>query len=298
MSTADRPSLEDAADPWPFLDPEDPRFPVSDGKPMSDSTNQYRWMVTIQEGLDELFHDREVFVACDILWYPDRTNPGIRMAPDVLVAFGRPRGDRGSYKQWFEGTPPHVVFEIHSKSNRGPAMTRKLEAYDRHGVEEYYYYNPFKGWLKGWIRRGESLEAIRNTDGWTSPRLGVTFEVPSPPVPESLVIRGPDGEPFEHAQKVYHDRKVARQLARKAEGHRRRAEYQAKAAVRRADAEQAKREESERIAREQTELAAREAERAAREAERAAQATEQAAREAERAERIAARLRELGESID
>ncbi len=95
-------------------------YPDSDGKPMADNTLQFRWIVTIKEGVDALFcQDPDVFVAGDLLWYPVEGEPKIRIAPDVLVAFGRPKGERGSYRQWEEGgTAPQVVFEILSPGNR------------------------------------------------------------------------------------------------------------------------------------------------------------------------------------
>ncbi len=40
------------------------------------------------------------------------------VAPDVMVVFGRPKGRRGSYKQWQEDNiAPQVVFAILSPSN-------------------------------------------------------------------------------------------------------------------------------------------------------------------------------------
>src|SRR5438309_5827087 len=76
-------------------------YPDSDGQPMADNTLQFRWIVTIKEGLGVLFMDRpDVFVAGDLLWYPVEGDPKTRIAPDALVAFGRPKGERGSYKQW------------------------------------------------------------------------------------------------------------------------------------------------------------------------------------------------------
>lgn len=39
-----------------------------------------------------------MFVAGDNLIYPDEGTADIRQAPDVDVAFGRPRDYRGSYK--------------------------------------------------------------------------------------------------------------------------------------------------------------------------------------------------------
>ncbi|RME42073.1 MAG: Uma2 family endonuclease, partial [Chloroflexi bacterium] len=89
-------------------------YPESDGQPMADNTKQFRWIVTIKEGLEALFADNpDVFVAGDLLWYPVEGRPDIRQAPDVMVAFGRPKEDRGPYLQWEEGgIPPQVVFEI------------------------------------------------------------------------------------------------------------------------------------------------------------------------------------------
>src|SRR6266704_5862438 len=59
-------------------------YPESDGLPMADNTKQFRWIVTIQGGLDALFKDEpNVFVAGDLLWYPVEGKPTIRLAPDV-----------------------------------------------------------------------------------------------------------------------------------------------------------------------------------------------------------------------
>ena len=44
-------------------------YPESDGQPMADNTEQFRWIVTIQGGIDALFKDDpNVFVAGDLLW--------------------------------------------------------------------------------------------------------------------------------------------------------------------------------------------------------------------------------------
>ena len=215
MSTAEReprpPATVHLADP-PFWDAYDPRFPDSDGEPMADNQTQYMWMVTIAEGLEALFADRpDVLVACDLLWYFDQTNPKRCIAPDVFVAFGRPKAHRHSYKEWIEGHAPEVVFEIHSPSNTSKRMQEKWETYDARGVEEYYYYDPETGRLDGWLRGVETLEPIATTDGWTSPRLGVTFETPAEK--SALILRGPDGEPFQHVQDIIRDRKLARRVA-------------------------------------------------------------------------------------
>jgi Uma2 family endonuclease len=119
-------------------------YPDSDGKPIADNTLQFRWIVTIKEGTERVYRERtDVFVAGDLLWYPVQGRPDICAAPDTLVAIGRPKGERGSYKQWEEnGVAPQVVFEVLPPNNRVPEMERKLEFYDRYGVEEYYIYDP------------------------------------------------------------------------------------------------------------------------------------------------------------
>jgi Uma2 family endonuclease len=171
-------------------------YPDSDGKPMADNTLQFRWIVTIKEGTDALFrHDPDVFVAGDLLWYPVEGKPKIRIAPDILVAFGRPKGERGSYRQWEEGgIAPQVVFEILSPGNRLGEMFRKLRFYERYGVEEYYAYDPDRGPLDGWLRTGHKLKEIRRMAGFISPRLQIRFEPGEGP--DNLVIVRPDGNRF------------------------------------------------------------------------------------------------------
>ena len=119
-------------------------YPDSDGQPMSDNTKQYLWIVLIKEGIEWLFaSDPNIFVAGDLLWYPVQGNNKIRIGPDVLVAFGRPKGHRGSYQQWKEDNiTPQVVFEVRSPGNRQTEMDEKVVFYDHYGVEEYYLYGP------------------------------------------------------------------------------------------------------------------------------------------------------------
>jgi Uma2 family endonuclease len=169
-------------------------YPDTDGQPMADNTKQFRWIVTIKENLERRFaSEPDVFVAGDLLWYPVEGNPKCRQAPDVLVVFGRPKGDRGSYKQWQEADiAPQVVFEILSSGNRSGEMLRKLNFYQRYGVEEYYIYDPDANELTGLLRSGKSLQLIGDMVGWISPRLGIRFQLAA----ETLTLYHPDGERF------------------------------------------------------------------------------------------------------
>ncbi len=195
---------------------------------MAENTVQYEWIVTIKGGVDSLFaDDPNVFVAGDLLWYPVEGDPITRIAPDVLVAFGRPKGDRGSYKQWEEGNlPPQVVFEILSPGNRPAEMGRKFQFYQRFGVEEYYIYDPNDGFLQGWRRVGEHLEEVPRMAGFVSPRLGIRFAPGEGP--KNLRIFGPDGMPFltfaDWVEKSKTDQRRAHEERRRADEERRRAD--------------------------------------------------------------------------
>ena len=169
-------------------------YPDCDGEPMSDNTKQFRWIVTIKENLEILFANHpDVFVAGDLLWYSVEGNNKIRLAPDAMVIFGRPKGDRGSYRQWEEDNiAPQVVFEILSPGNRAGKMMDKLLFYQRYGVQEYYIYDPDDIELVGSIRSGDWLESIPEMNGWVSPLLGIRFELTE----NDLEIYRPDGRKF------------------------------------------------------------------------------------------------------
>lgn len=184
-------------------------YPESDGKPMSDNTRQFRWITVLQGNIAALFRDRDdVFVCGNQNWYPIEKDPRTVQAPDVYVVFGRPKGDRSSYKQWEENdVPMTVVFEVLSPGNTWHEMADKLAFYDDHGVEEYYIYDPDHNTLSIYTRGQAVLRFIREADGFVSPRLGIRFQMTDP---EMTVFR-PDGAPFlsfEDLDAEYHREKV------------------------------------------------------------------------------------------
>jgi Uma2 family endonuclease len=212
-------------------------YPDSDGQPMADNTKQFRWIVVIKENLELLFVDEpKVFVAGDLLWYPVEGNNTLRQAPDVMVVMGRPKGDRGSYRQWQEDNmPPQVVFEILSPGNRFGEMLRKLGFYDRYGVEEYYIYDPDKLELTG-LQRGEAdLQVIEEMNGWVSPRLQIRFQMTD----GGLEIYRPDGQRFltysELGQQLEQARQQADQERERADQERERADQERQRAERLAE---------------------------------------------------------------
>ncbi|NJO07989.1 MAG: Uma2 family endonuclease [Chloroflexaceae bacterium] len=185
-------------------------YPESDGQPMAENTRQFRWIVFIKKNLDLLLqHDPNVFVAGDLLWYPVEGRPDIRRAPDAMVVFGRPKGDRGSYKQWEEdGIAPQVVFEILSPGNTFIEYDKKRRFYGTYGVEEYYVYHPDDGMFQVWERKGHNLAFVEDVEGWVSPRLGIRFERDNN---LELHIYRPDGSKFEEFEDVAAERDRLRQ---------------------------------------------------------------------------------------
>lgn len=177
-------------------------YPESDGKRMADNTVQWDWMVTIVGELRDRYAGQEVFVAGDLLWYPVKGEPRVVAAPDAMVAFGRPAGDRTSYLQWLEaGIAPQVVFEVLSPSNTESELDDKLEFYERHGVEEYYVIDPYENAVEGYVRRSRRLAQVRKIHGHISPRLGIRFEKSG----DELRIVGSEGRAFQTRQERVED---------------------------------------------------------------------------------------------
>jgi Uma2 family endonuclease len=212
-------------------------YPESDGKPMAENTLQFEWIVTIKEGLADLFRDRpDVFVAGDLLWYPVEGDPKTCTAPDTMVTIGRPNGHRGSYKQWEEGNlPPQVVFEILSPGNTHREMIRKSYFYERFGVEEYYVFDPdsIPQKLDGWrrIEPDGPFQEIQNLDDWISPRLGIRFDLSG----DVMKIYRPDGRRFLTYSELSRFADKAVQNAEDADQRAETAMQQAETATRRAD---------------------------------------------------------------
>jgi Uma2 family endonuclease len=196
-------------------------YPDSDGKPMSDNTKQFDWIVTIKENLGDQFSgDPLVFVAGNNLIYYKQYDPKKRVAPDVYIAFGRPKGHRGSYQIWNEdGIVPQVVFEVLSPRNTKREMQRKKRIYQRIGVEEYYVIDPESSVPEIYIRNDDRLRKVKigRIPMFRSPRLGIRFEMTF----TDLVVYGPDDKQFitwlEHANQSRQSVQVAEEERQRAE---------------------------------------------------------------------------------
>ncbi len=165
---------------------------------MAENTVQYDWISLLKWNIEVLFQSRDdVFIAGDNFIYPVEGNNKLRLAPDVYVSFGRPVGDRSSYRVWEEGNVfPQVIIEVLSPGNRPAEMQGKLEFYERYGALEYYVLEP-QGvmYLEGYRRVGGVLELIPPDDivDFTSPLLGVHFITRD----GTVTVYGPDGKMWE-----------------------------------------------------------------------------------------------------
>lgn len=170
-------------------------YPESDGKPMADNMAQAHWMTFLFINLGLLYKDDpNVLVAMDLLWYPIKGKAEIVVAPDVMVIFGRPKYDRGSYKQFEEeGVAPQVVFEIMSDSNTVGEMLKKTGFYQRYGVKEFYLYDPETGAFEVVLFTDSGMNIVSVETEWTSPLLGVRF---APQARADMEVFYPDGSPF------------------------------------------------------------------------------------------------------
>ena len=189
-------------------------YPSSDGKPMADNTRQWNWITFIKNNIEEITKGKQIFVASDLLWYPVEGNNKFRIAPDVMVAIGRPKGDRNSYLQWKEEhIVPQQVWEILSPSNSKKEMARKLALYESLGVQEYYVYDPDVNQLEIYLRKEKQLQR-QDVGKWTSPLLQFSLVLTK----DTLKLYQPSGELFRSFGELVTEASEARKdasLARK-----------------------------------------------------------------------------------
>lgn len=183
-------------------------YPDSDGQPMADNTLQFDWIAILKWNIEAYYRARpDVFVAGDHLIYPVEGDPETRQAPDVYVAFGAEKKDRGSYRVWEEhGIFPQVIFEVWSPNNRFEPMQKKLRFYEKFGAEEYYVVYPERpSHLEIRIRRDGKLEEIAEPNGFISPRLGLRFLLER----GSLTVYGPDDRQLRRPDEIAEERNDA-----------------------------------------------------------------------------------------
>jgi Uma2 family endonuclease len=211
-------------------------YPDSDSFPAADTLLQASWVLLLFAHLKRQYrNDANTFVAGDHLIYPTRGENRLCQAPDVYVAYERPKGDRGSYRVWEEGDIlPQVIFEVWSPNNRYTEMQDKFAFYEKHGAEEYYILYPeFPMYAETFQRDGAKLVRIEEVNGFVSPRTGLRFALET----GQLTVFGHDGRPLRTAEELAAEREAAERTAREQQERAETAERTAREQQERAEAE-------------------------------------------------------------
>ena len=135
-------------------------YPVSDGKPMSESG--LHWEVSMDTGAVLKSHHLnrpDAYVGGNCFMYPEEGKPKVFVSPDIFVAYGVPKEPpRDTWKVWEEGKVPDFILEVTSKSTRKEDERRKKDFYERYGVPEYWQFDPTGDYLDP-ILKGRALGA-------------------------------------------------------------------------------------------------------------------------------------------
>ena len=145
-------------------------YPESDGEPVAETDKHRDLLFELVEGLKRFYaEDAEVYVTGNLLFYYVEDVPAECVAPDVMVCFGVPKGDRRIYKLWEEKAVPSVVIELASHGTSKKDRTEKRELYEYLGVKEYFIYNPeypkTLPSLIGYRLAGEEYETLKIENG-------------------------------------------------------------------------------------------------------------------------------------
>ena len=120
-------------------------YPCSDGDRISESQYQYFAIFDTIGALKSMFADRpDVVVAGNLFVYYREGDPGSRVAPDIMVAFGASgKHYRHSWQVWREGgAVPSFVLEVASESTWRTDAGPKRDIYAAMGVTEYWRHDP------------------------------------------------------------------------------------------------------------------------------------------------------------
>lgn len=172
------------------IDPDEIRYPDSDGRPLADNDWQFTAILGAVGTLRAHFVARsDVYVFGDMLLYYVEGDPGKSVAPDVCVALGVPKRKRLVYKLWEEGKPPDFVLEVASGRTWQQDRGRKRILYEQLGCTEYWRFDP-RGEFFQPALQGLSLERGRYRPIPERLRRGLR-EIPSAVL--GLALRAEDG---------------------------------------------------------------------------------------------------------
>lgn len=163
----------------------------------------------------------DVYVSSNMFVYYEKGKRDKKVSPDVFICFGVTTQQRKSYKVWENnGVAPFAAFEVTSESSRVSDQGSKRARYAQMGVQEYYLFDPLGEYLAGkfraYRREGDELLPVVSGPRFTSPGLGMAFEV------EDKLLRAYDGrtgQPYAttwEIEQARHDAEQARHDAEQA----------------------------------------------------------------------------------
>lgn len=118
-------------------------LPDSDGRPMAESDEHRRAILSVRIPLEVCFRDSGgTNVTGDLLLYYDPKKRHKCVAPDVLVARGVAKRFRRSNVMWEEGKAPDCVVEASSSDSRKCDREDRRRQYRDLAVAEYFAFDP------------------------------------------------------------------------------------------------------------------------------------------------------------
>ena len=140
--------------------PADPYYYYYDSHPteedlMGDTVPHDQANFHLRQVLDWLFDEKGFLVAYNLNIYTAGRRKDYPLAPDLAVYPQLLRPDRGGpyLTSWSLAVPgqsaPAVVFEVASEETWGKDVTEKPARYAAMGVEEYYFFTPDPGAIRG-----------------------------------------------------------------------------------------------------------------------------------------------------
>ena len=135
-------------------------YPVSDGRPMSESDLHADVSHDVRSVLKVHHIDRlDAYVGGNCFMYPEEGKHKVFVSPDIFVAYGVAKEPpRDTWKVWEEGKVPDFILEVTSKSTRKEDERKKKDFYERYGVPEYWQFDPTGDYLDP-ILKGRTLGA-------------------------------------------------------------------------------------------------------------------------------------------
>lgn len=135
-------------------------YPERDGRLMGETDFHIGLLMDLCFALDNYFRNQpDVYVSGNLLIYYVEGNPKKRVAPDVFVVRGVPKGQRRIYKLWEEGVMPQFIIELTSRQTWREDLQEKWRLYEQLGVQEYFIFDPEYDYLE------ESLVGYRLENG-------------------------------------------------------------------------------------------------------------------------------------